>query len=241
MIFQVPCIRHDFQEKEWTAIARILKKGWECEKYFPILLSPSFVEYTFFGSTPSTLKHDFINQISGDDADVLNKCLAIFPQDEDEFDELLGILDSFGCKIQPSVDTIENLIEELAHKEIIQKPQFIIGCWRPVVQGLFDEGTYRKFMEDARPTAKNILKGLVSSTDLSMDTEKKTTFDFLKKYLKETDNKNRSLFLRFCTGSNIVNKTIIVDFKKSHALSRSPIGHVCGCCLELPYPYENYQ
>lgn len=33
---KIPQIRHDFDDTKWVAIARILKKGWYTEQYFPI-------------------------------------------------------------------------------------------------------------------------------------------------------------------------------------------------------------
>lgn len=79
---------------------------WQSEKHFPIPLSPSFIEYIVFRNISLTLKEEFKNQTSGDNAEVLQKCLANFAMDEDELDDLFGVFDSFGCKIQPSVDTI---------------------------------------------------------------------------------------------------------------------------------------
>ena len=59
-------------------------------------------------------------------------------------------------------------------------------------------------------------------------------FDHLKTYLKSLEG-NISNFLRFVTGSDIVNySTIKVRF------SKLDVAHICGPVLELPRNYQSY-
>ena len=40
--FKVPVIRHDYRDTEWQAVGRIIAKGWQDLKYFPVSLAPPF-------------------------------------------------------------------------------------------------------------------------------------------------------------------------------------------------------
>lgn len=48
---RVPSMRHDFQRKEWEAIARVLLKGFQEYQYFPLRLSETFIVSRFFGES----------------------------------------------------------------------------------------------------------------------------------------------------------------------------------------------
>ena len=45
----VPCIRHELSMQYWQSVGRILVKGYNDLKYFPLPLSKSFVIVAFFG------------------------------------------------------------------------------------------------------------------------------------------------------------------------------------------------
>ncbi|OWF39902.1 hypothetical protein KP79_PYT02306 [Mizuhopecten yessoensis] len=40
---KIPVISHDCQTKHWTAVARIILKGYQCLMYFPAFLSASVI------------------------------------------------------------------------------------------------------------------------------------------------------------------------------------------------------
>ncbi|XP_056604878.1 uncharacterized protein LOC130421158 [Triplophysa dalaica] len=52
---KVPFLRHEFQSNEWQAVGRILAKGWDAVKYFPIRLSLPFLEEALYGTTYSSV------------------------------------------------------------------------------------------------------------------------------------------------------------------------------------------
>lgn len=41
---KVPCLRHDFQKEEWSAIGKIIKENFCFERYFPIKMTPVFIK-----------------------------------------------------------------------------------------------------------------------------------------------------------------------------------------------------
>ena len=49
---KVPCLRHDYREKEWQAVGRVLLYGWRRFQFLPIQLSKSYM-MAVFGLTPN--------------------------------------------------------------------------------------------------------------------------------------------------------------------------------------------
>lgn len=45
-------------------------------------------------------------------------------------DVLVEVLDSYGCRRRITAETLPTILDEIAHKGLVQKPMFIIDCWR---------------------------------------------------------------------------------------------------------------
>ncbi|KAA8590808.1 hypothetical protein FQN60_001751, partial [Etheostoma spectabile] len=73
-------------------------------------------------------------------------------------DELLSILSSHNCRVLPTEENLPSLVEEIAHKEMVQEPAFIIKCWKPILrsigQSMSTEGL-KKILDDLKPKARN--------------------------------------------------------------------------------------
>ena len=70
--------------------------------------------------------------ISADERRVIKKCLSgdLDFQNEDEFKELLDVLKIYDCRARIKPENIEVIIQEIAHKELIQKLQYVTDCWK---------------------------------------------------------------------------------------------------------------
>ena len=66
-----------------------------------------------------------------DESKVLEKALGndLDPQDED----LLDLLSNFNCYKSPAKTNIFNIVHELAHQELVQKPRYIADCLAPII------------------------------------------------------------------------------------------------------------
>ena len=53
--------------------------------------------------------------------------------DEDEMDQLLEVLSNYDCRSKVNSENIVPIIEEIAHKELLQKPQYIADCCKDIV------------------------------------------------------------------------------------------------------------
>ena len=105
---RVPSLRHDFQTREWSAIARILAKGFIDLEYFPHMLSKAFSISVLFGEasvTENILISSFKRYVAKDEEKVLSDALeGILPNaingghEEDSENDLIEILGRFDCR-----------------------------------------------------------------------------------------------------------------------------------------------
>lgn len=60
-------------------------------------------------------------------------------QEQDDFssadiDELLEVLTTYECRKKVSAAILSDLLDEISQKELVQKPTFVIDCWREITQ-----------------------------------------------------------------------------------------------------------
>ncbi|KAL0152659.1 hypothetical protein M9458_052382 [Cirrhinus mrigala] len=130
---KVPFLRHEFRSDEWQAIARVLVKGWEADKYFPVRLSLPFLE------------------------EALYEAMANFSSADHE--SLLDVLDSNDCHQRPTEENLPHLLEQLGHKALIQTPMFVIESWRPVLKDIASTLPPQKLaniIQEQKPTPKRV-------------------------------------------------------------------------------------
>lgn len=236
---KVPFIRHDFQCEEWQAVARVFVVGWKQAGYFPVKLAIPFLEEVLYGSTTSSLKDSLLLYVSQEERSVLLKALEDF--NSVDTDELLDVLDAHECKQVPTKDTLLPVLAQIGHKVIIQAPMYVIKCWRPVmgsVASLLPPEGLHHFIAQKKPTAKTV-KGLLNFPE-EMTAAQSTVSRYLKRYIGEIDCNNLQLFLRFCTGSDVLDKAILIEFIETTDFLRRPQSHTCGCVLKLPIGYYSY-
>lgn len=238
---RIPVLRHDYGEKEWQTLGRIITKGWWDHKYFPIRLTQDFMVNAIWGSTfcNGDMVEAFLSLLPESEKEVVKSALSNFPED---IEELIDILSGYDCRKVPTNENFSCLLSELGHKEIIQKPMYIADCMRPVLQNLQNELTQESLSEiyaSLHPTSKKVIDKLEFSRDLSPNERAVSTY--LKKYLRSLNQGMLRRFLRYCTGLDILcNSDIRVTFCSLDGLQRRPIGHTCGNVIELSSTYDDY-
>ncbi|XP_076133741.1 uncharacterized protein LOC143116214 [Alosa pseudoharengus] len=236
---KVPFIRHDYQFEEWQAVARILVVGWKFARYFPVKLAPPFLEMALYGTNTSSLKDSFLQYVSDNERQVLLKALEDF--NSVEKDDLFDALEIHDCLQMPNEENLIPLLSQLGHKALLQAPLFIIESWRPILQHFatsMPPDVLHGVLCQKIPTAKAVKELLMFPHNMSpLQT---TVARYLKRYIGDMDMHNLQLFLRFCTGSNLIGKKITVEFIETSEFQRRPQSHTCGCILKLPVGYHNY-
>ncbi|XP_072291357.1 uncharacterized protein [Eucyclogobius newberryi] len=238
--YKVPFLRHDFTEVTWKAIGRIFVKGFQDCGYLPLKLAPPFLEEMLFGEIYSDLKTSFLRLFSSHEQEIISKALVKF--DSVEADEIIDLLANYECRKHISPETLPEILLELAHKEIIQKPKFVIDCWRNVSQPhmfALDPERLKTMYSESKPTSKRVTEKLTFPD--SMTPKEAEVARYLKKYVKELNEERLEKFLRFCTGSDLlVSSCIMVEFVVQTAFTRRPIGRTCASLLHLPDSYDNF-
>lgn len=237
--FKVPLIREDYNKTKWEAVAKIIYVGWKQVEYFPIKLAPIFMQNCIVSQTPinSKLIENFLNIVSESEREVIKSGIENF--DQTDFDELLEILNNFDCRRIPNKLNLKDIIYDIAHKEIVQKPKYIIDCWEPFLTGLIDCQTLNNLYEKCDAKPKNILNILEVADNLRQ--EETTILNFLKKFIRESDKSILEKFLRFCTGADLItDRKISLQFKNCTGMQRTPVAHTCSGILEIDLTYDNF-
>ena len=244
---RVPVVRHDFQVSEWTAIARILVKGYKDVNVFPIKLCRVFISTVLFNEeeiTNDLMIDSFLSYVSSDEKIVITEALENDSLSEEQNEEWEDFLERFGSRKIPSFEQRYDVILEIAHKELIQVAQYIIDSWKKPIK---DANTFEnittvndlnRLYEKCKPTVKKVL-GLIEATP-SNDPQR-DVLSYLKRYIRGLEDDKLAKFLRFCTGATIICiEKIVVDFTNLDGLERRPVAHICGATLELPTTYSSF-
>ncbi|XP_014900553.1 uncharacterized protein LOC106955100 [Poecilia latipinna] len=236
---KVPFIRHDFTAEKWKAVGRILLKGYRDCQYFPNKIAIPFLEQVLFSNVYSDLKAHFLQFVSSQECEVLREAVKNFSAVD--LDDLVEVLDNYGCRKRITPESFPNILDEIAHKELVQKPMFVIDCWREIIYphlSLSPEAL-NKLFKDLQPTSKKVCQLLKFAVDLNP--KQKEVENHLKRFIRELDDIKLQKFLRFCTGSDlIVTNSIFVEFQDMTEFTRRPMGHTCGSTLKIADSYENF-
>lgn len=238
--YKVPVLRHDMTDVQWKSVASVIRMGFYQEKVFPIKLAPSFMQQAIFGAcAESDLIDSFLKYVSAMDRSVIESALKDF--ETVDKDEIYDALEQYDVKKAINAENIERIVREVAHKELVQKPMFIADCFYKVLNAtILVQEDMSVLYSTLEPTPKKVLNSIKFPEQMS--SEEKTLSQYLKKLVREMDDpQNLQLFLRFCTGSDIMTKSDIqIRFTSSNVSSnvRCPSSHTCGCVLEIPRSYS---
>ncbi|CAG9823866.1 unnamed protein product [Phaedon cochleariae] len=230
--YKIPYIRHDMKEEDWIAFSKVLIKGFRDVNYFPLKIAPVFIEFCIMGYCKSDILISFSKYIGSRDWEMIQTALHDF--NSVDLDELIEVLQIMECKWTPTEENFRTLILDIAHKELIQKPMFVIDNWKKMLNNFISFEDLLKIYEKNKPIPKNILQSLEFSEENSVST-------FLKRYIREANDDLLERLLRFCTGANMLTQRMItVNFNSSVDLYRAPVGHTCSYTLELSRNYNSF-
>lgn len=240
---RVPYIRHDFDRNKWEAVARILVKGYTESQYFPHKISKTFLAVCLFREESITwemLQDSFKRYVSHSETKLIEGCLANTIACDS--DEMLDFFSAFDCKRKVTPSNVAEIMREVAHKEIVQKPQYVSDCWQPILAHFKiyfpDVSLLYQFYSSIIPTNLKVIALLKASPATAAETE---AMAHLKRFIRGLDEAKLTTFLRFTTAADvIVTDALTISFTNSEGLQRRPIAHTCGCTLEVPSTYASF-
>ena len=236
-------MRHDFDRKKWGAVGRILVKGYTESQYFPHKIRKAFLAACLFGEgsvTCEMLQDSFKRYVSISEASVIEGCLTKSIQCDSE--EVLDFLSAFDCKRRVTSENVAEIIREVAHKEIVPKPQYVADCWQPIVSRLKiyfpDVCSSDELYSSIVPTNVKVIALLKASPVTAAEGE---TLAHLKRFIRGLDEAKLATFLRFTTASDVfVTDTLTISFTDNEGLQRRPAAHTCSFTLEVPSTYSSF-
>ncbi len=108
---KVPTICHDYQRREWKAVARIVLYSYCKEEVYRIALCAAFVVCTFLGEdhvSSEVLMKSFIAYRVEDEREVVDNCLKNRSQ-INKNEDLWGVLRSYKCYRIPKEENIDDI------------------------------------------------------------------------------------------------------------------------------------
>ncbi|RZC35957.1 uncharacterized protein BDFB_007273 [Asbolus verrucosus] len=99
-------------------------------------------------------------------------------------------LSNFDCKWSSTSYNILTLIVDIAHKELIQKPAYVTGCFNDIIHNMVTENQLKDIYVTSQPTSKNILS-LIKFEDIS--TQNKDTVAGIVTKIDELNNNTQML------------------------------------------------
>ena len=239
-VAKVPSIRHDMSREEWIAVGRIFIAAKKVG-YYPLSISPAFMIATLFGERKlesDILLESFKNYVSLEEKENFEQMLLNF---EENNEDLLETLSFYKCHRNPSKDSLESILLELAHQEIVQKPRYIANCLSEVLTSQNEHELFTSveallaFYEKHKPTAKKVIKSLNND---ALNEKEVEIFNHLTRFVKSLSKDILILFLRFVTGADMVPDSITVSFQEQ--AFRAPVSRTCSNTLFLSTTYVCY-
>lgn len=182
---KIPSINHSFKEEKWRAVAKIFFMGWVNTRYLPIKLALPIIEQMLFGNVTYNMVSPFLLTLKVQDRHVLSCALVDFTSVET--DDLITTLNNLNCRVVPNANNLKNIIEDIAYREFVQKPYFIIKQFQVELNSLENNlpgiATREKLHElykSMEATTENILGMLLCEHNMSAEHEKKI-FGYLQK------------------------------------------------------------
>ena len=138
-------------------------------------------------------------------------------------------------------ENVIQVIEEIAHNELPQRPQYIAVRWKDIVSTIHpsfpDFAALSKTCESLIPSTSEILNYLEANPESDGERD---SLKFLKRFIKGLDTPQKlSKFVRFISGSELILfDAIQVNFINLSCLGHRPIAHTCNTVLELSSTYQ---
>lgn len=236
---KVPCTRHDYNDLRWKAVAKILYQGFSQANFFPSKLARPFIEFAIFGTIKTEILDSFLNFVGPSDALTIKRASKDF--DSVSIEEIMDIMQNLDCKLIVNKENFDAIVLDIAHKEIIQKPKFIIDTFGTVLKNKISFAAIEEIYNHKKVTNNNVLKLLKTTDGGALPSQQENVMNFLKRFIREAELPTLENFLRYCTGANIITTDkITVIFNSTTGIQRAPVAHTCTNTIELPTSYDEY-
>lgn len=235
-----PIILAEFGKEEYDVVGKILYHFFINFALFPVQFCEVSLQNAFIGQySENTLIGSLLKFISRSDNLILSNVLM---QNKFDYERIVDTLSRFAIRANPTKDNIRYLIIKAAKTELISKPS-------PAFRSLKDFRNFFKnftgkhinsIYELSKPTNTKVLHYLNVFVPSNKLEEK--VFDYLNRYIDESDKPTLEAFLRFCSGYAIIipGIKILVTSKNMSEIEARPISKTCMKMLTIPHNMSSF-
>lgn len=112
-------------------------------------------------------------------------------------------------------ESIVKIVTEIAHKEIIKRPQYVVECWSFSMKQLKNFNSIEaldKIYDELIPSNSKVIARIEAEVTCELERE---ALKHLKRYIRGLDFAKLSQFLRFASGSEyLLFPALLVTFTK---------------------------
>lgn len=240
----VPSVRHDMAKQDWEAVGRILLYGFRVQ-YFPTRLSPTFLCSFLFGEDSlddETIIKSFKRYITQDERESIEKFMSTDNEENEENTEILmDTLSAFNTYTKPTKENLPNILKELGHQELIQKPRYMANCFSQVFCNRKHLFTTKNMLFDTyevrTPSNRKVIKHMQPPN--SMTDAQNSCYNHLTRFVRSLSKDNLYKLLQFITGGDVMPEDkILVEFTDQKP--RSPRSRTCVPQLQISDTYDCY-
>ena len=196
-LLKVPALQPKMGQEDWQALGSIIELAYCQEKMLPIQLSPSFMNSAMTGEDidKMTIVDEYIKYLPISEAELVKRAVENYEEvDQDEVIDFIN--DHHHTAFPHSGDSFKKMVGDIAHKELIQEPEYIAKQWRSKLRSIQSLLPNNRFeFESLIPTFKKVWSSIVFE-DTVLEPQKR----MLRRFLKEIGGMLGN-FLRFCTGN----------------------------------------
>lgn len=194
---KVPMTRHDMKD-QWENVATVMVLGYNTVEYFPIVLVKPFLYYCLgLEIDEDELFTAFLEIVPQEEKQLVEEAIRDFTS-VSEREEWVEFLEAHNVKLIITEKNAKQILLDVAHKEIVQDPAYIAECWSPVLKKLkLPPGGLNEVMISITPTARKVVATLKHET---LNNRESQIMDYLKRFIKNSNDVRLKKFLRFCTG-----------------------------------------
>ena len=178
--------------------------------------------------------------MSETEREVIEKCRG--GEFDDNSEQLMDVLSTFDCKKSVSKENASQILTEIAHKEIIQRPQYVAECWKDILNYLKPSfpsvAALDELYDRLVPSVGKVIQRIKSQPNSDGERE---SLKHLKRYIRGLDPMKLGRFLRFVSGSELLLfPELQITFSQLEGNLRRPVAHTCTFVLELPSTYQSF-
>eukprot|EP00794_Sanderia_malayensis_P004921 gene4921-5568_t len=238
---------------ELNAIGRVLLHGYILCGYLPYYINYGVLYWILTGQEMSgeLMLEQFIQSLDEGDKSLINTALTEAILTENTRIHLAAILGKYDLGVLPRKEKLKSILVSLARYVILVKPFFYLQNMRDPIAaaalkliGKPKESDFCHLLQSLMPNGLQVVAKL--SLNLSDDAElqalESRVADYLQTFLVSLNQTDAATFLRFVSGSEILQATIRVEFNGEINEERMvPKANTCSCSLHISRYFLTFQ